>query len=66
MTETKTFRFTRPGDLGKQTLQELQAALTFYAVEGNRYAAENIVKQMGSRRGMTGAEMAAAIKRGEF
>ena len=69
MTKThdpREFPFSRDGDLGKQTFEELQKALAFYAFAGNKYTVENIVKQMASRRGMTFAGMRAAINRGEF
>ena len=56
----------RGAGLGHQTFRELREALTFYAVERNLYAVEHIVKEMAARRRVTGAEMAAAIKRGEF
>ncbi len=63
---TPRFEFTRPGDLGKQTFVELRKALSFYAIEGNRYAVENIVREMASRRNTTAPKMASAVKRGEF
>lgn len=50
----------------RETFAELREAVTFYALNGNKFAVENIVREMASRKGMPAAEMAAAIRRGEY
>ncbi len=60
--ETKTFKFNRPGSLSCQSFMELIRALTFYAVEKNRYAVKRVVNEMASRQGISASEMASEIR----